>query len=146
MFLRTAYNYDRDLASTESGLDCTDDPGFAQQSFRDECDINTIVTRFGLTGEMPSDFKMPLSGDFTEVVDFQTAQNLIANARQEFMSLPGNLRARFNNDPAQLIGFLDDEANREEAAKLGVLAKKPEVTRDVVTAVDELAAKLVPKP
>ena len=48
-FLRSLYNYDRDAASSESGLAC-DDPTLAQQQFRDEADINTILERFGRTG------------------------------------------------------------------------------------------------
>ena len=37
------------------------------------------------------------------------------------MALPAHLRARFENDPAQLIDFLGDENNRSEAEKLGLL-------------------------
>ena len=34
-FLRTPFNYDRDLASEESGLKC-EDPSLTQQQFKDE--------------------------------------------------------------------------------------------------------------
>ena len=66
VFLRSPYNYDMDEASDLSGLRCEDE-SLAIQSARDETDINTIVRRFGLTGELPGDFDMPQSGDFTNV-------------------------------------------------------------------------------
>ena len=42
---------DMDEASVEAGLECKDD-SLAVQSQRDEADINTIVRRFGLSGEL----------------------------------------------------------------------------------------------
>lgn len=145
MFLRTFGNYDGDLASFESGLDKFEDDR-AQQSFKDETDINTIVRRFGLTGEIPSNFRPPLEGDFAEVLDFQSALNAVKDAQASFMSLPGEVRARFGNSPQALMSFLADGKNVDEARKLGLVQAKPEVTRDVVQAVDELAAKLVKQP
>jgi phage internal scaffolding protein len=88
---------------------------------------------------------MPLTGDFVDVPDFQTALNLVISAQDEFMKVPADVRARFNNDPGELMAFLEDDKNRDEAIKLGLVNAPPEKTRDVVQAVDELAAKLVPK-
>ena len=51
--------------------------------------------------------------------------NAVLAAQDEFMELPAQLRARFNNDPALLIDFLEKEENREEAIKLGLVASKP---------------------
>lgn len=145
MDFRTGFNYDRDQASVQSGLACPEEEGRTQQAHKDDADINVIVRRFGLTGELPENFRMPVSGDFTGVSDFQTAMQMVVAAQEAFMELPGEMRARFNNDPQQLMSFLEDGKNREEAEKLGLVQKKPEVTRDVVQAVDELAAKLTQK-
>lgn len=61
--------------------------------------------------------------------DFQEAQNLIAGARSMFNELPASMRERFDNQPAQLLAFLEKEENREEAIKLGLLnAKAPVAT------------------
>lgn len=119
-FLRTAFNYDTMAASDESALTCSDE-SLTIQSAKDEADINTIVRRFGLTGELPSDLKMPQSGDFTGVPDFHAAMNLITKTQEEFLRIPADVRARFNNDPQRLMAFLDDESNRDEARKLGFL-------------------------
>ena len=143
MFLRAQFNYDVDKASDEAGLFCPPEESKTQQQFADEVDINTIVRRFGLTGELPENPRMPVSGDFTAVVDFQTAMQMVVKAEEAFMEFPGELRARFANDPQRMIEFLSDDRNREEAVKLGLVSKPAEVPRDAVKAIDELAAKLV---
>jgi len=122
MFVRSLFNYDRDAVSVDSGLVCEDE-SLALQSAKDESDINTIVRKFGLTGELPNDLKMPQSGDFTDVPDFHTAMNLVRSAQEEFLRVPADVRARFSNDPQKLMSFLEDESNRDEARKLGFLAE-----------------------
>jgi len=119
-FLRTPYNYDVDLASDECALTC-EDPSLTQQHQKQDADINTIVARFGLTGELPFADRQPRYGDFTAVTDYHSAMNAVAEAKEDFMSLPADLRARFNNDPAALIDFLAVDANRDEAIKLGLV-------------------------
>jgi phage internal scaffolding protein len=123
-FLRTPYNYDVDKVSDETGLACAD-PSLAQQNFKDECDINHIVKQFGLTGELPGKPLSPQYGDFTGVLDYHSAVNAVLAAQDEFMELPAQMRARFDNDPANLIDFLSNEENREEAIKLGLVAAMP---------------------
>jgi len=119
-FLRTAFNYDRDAASNESGLSCEDE-SLALQSAEEESNINTIVRRFGLTGQLPGQVAMPRYGDFTNIPDFHTAMNLIRHTQDEFMRIPAEIRARFANDPQRLMEFLEDEGNRDEAVKLGLV-------------------------
>ena len=123
-FLRTPYNYDPDAASNESGLHC-EDASLAQQHFKDECDINNILRQFNLTGLLPESPLSPRYGDFTGIGDYHTALNQVIAAEDEFMSLPATLRARFENDPAQLIEFLDKPENFDEAISLGLVNKKP---------------------
>lgn len=144
MFLRSAYNYDTEKVSLETGLECTGE-SVTQQQFKDDCDINVIVERFGLTGELPENVRVPQSGDFTGVTDYLSAMIAIKNAQSGFMELPADLRRRFENDPQRLLMFMEDPKNREEAIALGLVNKAPEVTRDVVTAIDELASKMVVK-
>lgn len=127
-FVRNPFNYDIDEASHSSGLTCPEQ-SLAQQDMKDECDINTIVRRFGLTGELPSNPIPPRYGDFTSVTDYHTAMNAVRDAMEGFMALPAELRARFANDPANLIAFLDDDGNREEATRLGLI---PETLANVV--------------
>lgn len=141
-FVRSAYNYDAMAVSDETALKDFD-AGFTQQSFREECDINEIVRRFGLIGELPDGISMPQSGDFTGVTDFHTAMEVVVKAQEAFMRLPADVRYRFANDPQRVLEFLADAGNRDEAVKLGIVSKPPEVLRDAVAAIDDLAGKLV---
>lgn len=122
IFLRTPYNYDRDAASNESGLAC-EEPSLAQQHFKDECDINNILRQFNITGLLPEQPLSPRYGDFTGIGDYHTALNRVIAAQDEFDSLPAQIRAKFDNDPANLIEFLNDDANRPEAEELGLVNK-----------------------
>ena len=119
-FLRTPYNYDTNAASDESGLAC-EEPTLAQQQYKDESDINNILRQFNITGQLPVALS-PRYGDFTGISDYKTALDRVIAADEEFLALPAELRARFDNEPANLIEFLDNESNRAEAEKLGLVA------------------------
>lgn len=101
------------------------DESRTQGEFAEECDINRIMARYTRTGVLPSTRSGGTYGDFTGVTDFLDAQNRVLNAQREFDALPSNIRERFRNSPAVLIEFLQDESNRPEAEKLGLVNKKP---------------------
>lgn len=117
---RQSLDYDTNKASDESGISCPE-PTLAQQQYAEESDINYIANRFGLTGEMPQVSSLPTYGDFTGIYDFQSAQNAVIQARNQFMTLPAKVRARFDNDPQKLLAFLDDEDNRDLAVAMGLV-------------------------
>lgn len=123
IFIRSANNYDTDEVSNETGLRC-EDLSLTQQHQKDEADINTIVKRFGLTGQLPTNVRVPTYGDFTGVSDFQTAMNAVNMAEASFMTMPADVRARFENDPAKFVDFCSDPSNADEMIKLGLAVKK----------------------
>ena len=92
-----------------------------KQSFKDECDINRIMARYQATGLL--DFTQKREARYADVsgLDYQEAANLVAGAQSMFNDLPSTLRERFSNDPAQLLAFLDDQANLQEAIALGLV-------------------------
>ena len=93
------------------------------QEFAAECDINTIVARAGVGLVQLSRPAGPLFTDISEVPDnYQECVDLLIAADEQFSSLPSKLRERFGNDPGQLLAFLGNESNREEAIQLGLLA------------------------
>lgn len=126
LFLRSSFNYDREAVSNETALSCLDESK-AIQSAEEESNINTIVRRFGISGELPGGVDMPQSGDFTNIPDFHTAMNLVRQAQEEFVRVPAEIRARFNNDPGRFMSFFDDPANYDEALKLGLVNARPPV-------------------
>ena len=123
MFIRNPYNYDTNLASEESALYC-EDPSRTKQSFKEECDINTILKRFNITGQVPVGPLQPQYGDFSGVIDYQTALNAVIAAQDSFNALPATLRNRFANDPAAFVDFCSDESNRQEMIRLGLVIEK----------------------
>lgn len=124
MFFRSGFNYDVDAASNEAGLFC-DDESLAIQSAKEESDINNIVRKFGLTGQLPDQVSMPKSGDFSNIPDFHTAMNLVRKSQEAFLTVPAEVRARFGNDPQAFMHFVEDDRNRDEAKRLGLLKDVP---------------------
>lgn len=100
-----------DLTASEN-----DGVSIVQQQFGDEVDINTIVRRFGLTGARAMDV-MGVYGDFTGILDYESAVKRIEGAQERFATLPPEVRERFGNDPGKLID-LATALSEEEFAKL----------------------------
>jgi len=118
-FVRSAFNYDMDSASKESGLFCSD-VSLTQQQFAAETDINNIVDTFMKTGHLPDPVSMPQYVDYEGVFDFQTAMNVVRQADENFMRMDAKVRARFHNSPQEFLEFFSDPANRDEAVRLGL--------------------------
>jgi phage internal scaffolding protein len=140
VFLRTPYNYDKDAASNESGLHC-EDASLAQQHYKEECDINTILQKFNISGLMPQSTLSPRYGDFTGIGDYHTALNRVIAVQDEFDGLPAQIRARFDNDPSKLIEFLENSENRPEAEELGLVEKAAAEVVEAAKTTPEKAAE-----
>lgn len=106
-----------------------DEPSLTQQHFKDEADINNIMARYQKTGVLVDPLtqttRKPMFDDFSELGDFRDHQQAVIDAQEMFMELPSRLRARFANDPAELLQWLSDPANKEEAIELGLFSKPP---------------------
>jgi len=100
------------------------DPSMTQQQYKDECDINHIMSRYMQTGELPRT-KLGVYGDFSDMPDYQTALNTVLQAQDAFASLPAQIRQRFGNDPGALLEFLHDPSNKGEAIELGLVNPTP---------------------
>lgn len=112
----------------------------AQQQFAKDADINVIMSRYQKSGVLVDPVKIgnrrAIFGDFSDVQDFHTARNQVLQAEAEFMSLPARVRAKFDNDPAQLLAFVADDANYDEALKLGLVEKRADVVQETETNID----------
>lgn len=99
-------------------------PTRTRGSFKNDCDINVVVNRFQKNGIIDHIARGQGSyGDFSTVEDYQSSLNRVMAARDSFEALPSKIRSRFYNDPAELIGFLENPANLQEAIELGLVAK-----------------------
>lgn len=126
-FVRSPYNYDMNLAGDDSGLKC-EDGSLAQQHMADETDINKLVERFVVTGEIPQLNMPPLQGDFTNIPTYQEALNLMRQAESSFMQLPAKIRSQFENDPGKFVDFASDDNNREKLREWGLLSPEANAT------------------
>lgn len=104
----------------DSDLVCPED-SLTQQSFKDDADINVMLERFRVTGQMPQGLHLPSYGDFNGISDYRSAVEAIRVADNAFMDLPANIRQRFDNDPQKYLEFFADEKNRPEAERLGLV-------------------------
>lgn len=92
----------------------------AQQQFKDDCDINSIMRKFQKTGAIDHVAKhQPVYGVATPM-DYHEAMNTITAAQSMFADLPSSLRRRFNGDPAELLEFVQNPDNADEAKELGL--------------------------
>ena len=120
MRVKNPVTYDRDKNSDSAKLVFVG-ASRTKQSFRDECDINNILRKFNVTGQLPIGSVQPEYGDFSGVTDYQSALNAVMAAQDSFLQLPAKVRSKFNNDPALFVDFASDEANKDEMKALGLL-------------------------
>lgn len=113
--------------------DSSGSPSLTQQSFAQEADINYIIGKYNLgqflaNPDMLSyrDSVLASAWDVSgAVTSYQDCLNKIIGARNVFAELPADIRARFNNDPQEMIAWLQDAGNAEEAVALGIVSTAP---------------------
>lgn len=105
--------------STVPGIIFTE-PSMTKQSYKEEADINNIVNQYHRTGLLPQGTRQPMFGDFSSGDDFAESLIRIQEAQADFDALPSAIRTEFGNDPAQLLSFMQDPENLEEAIEMGL--------------------------
>lgn len=103
-----------------------DEADMTQQSDADETDINLIVKKFGVTGQVNGVLQPALYGDFTSVGNYRDALDMVRAADEAFLELPAKVREDFDNDPAKFMDFAQDEKNFDKLREYG-LAKPKEI-------------------
>lgn len=104
-------------------VDFTGTQSRTKSEFKDECNINNIVKQCIKTGVMPSGTREPMFEDFSNVGSYNDAVAQVAEANSTFEGLPSEIREKFDHSVQNLIDFIGDEANTEEAQELGLIAK-----------------------
>lgn len=99
-----------------------EEPSKTDPSWKDECDANNIMANYIKTGQIRHLAKAQgLYADVSEIPDLGTALDQVTKAQFAFDSLPSDLRSRFGNSPISFIQFLQDDKNKDEAIKLGII-------------------------
>lgn len=130
--------------SLDVGLLC-EDPSLTKQSEAASCDINKIMAKYERSGILQHvNANEAFYADVSNVPDYQAALEVVRKADDLFMSLPADIRARFDNDPAEYLKFVGDPANKELMGKLGMLnveaPKDPTLAEQVVEALKTVGA------
>lgn len=115
------------MTRRDHAIYCTDDEDRTKQSFRDECDMNRIVSRINKTGFIPleaqASLRRQIYGDFSAVPQsLEQAYAVVQRADAAFARLPAALRERFGG-PSGLLAFVEDPQNLKEAQDLGLVVK-----------------------
>lgn len=117
-------------------IDCSRDIPLAKQEFKDDCDINVIISRCLKSGlPLPSVVSRPLFADVSEVGSYADCVRRVKAAENAFMNLPASIRSEFGNEPSVLIAFLADPRNRPRAIELGLVDPPKAVPVPAVPAV-----------
>lgn len=104
-------------------------PSMTQQQFKDEADINYIVSMYDSSGVMPTFHgdgqpAQPVFGDFASLPDnAQEMYNRMIEAKNNFDNLPLEVRKLFNYDPAAFLDFVDNPENLDELVAMGLATK-----------------------
>ena len=103
-------------------------PSNVQQCDKDSTDINKIISRYGeqcVCQACAANARQPISEDVAALssVDFNTMMQKIASLNNQFNELPADVRKKFGHNPANMLEFMQNPANQEEAAKLGLISK-----------------------
>lgn len=100
-------------------------PSLTVQADADDCDINNIMDKYVRYGTLPNvETREPIYADATTLpCDYLEALTIVNNAQDAFNSLPSNVRKEFNNNPSELLEFINDSNNYEKAIELGLIPK-----------------------
>lgn len=92
-----------------------------EQSHKNQCDINRILDDYRRTGLI--NHAKNNEGRYDDVTgyDFQKAMETVANVKSMFEGLPAEMRKEFGNDAVRFLDFVQNPANEQKMAKMGIL-------------------------
>ena len=100
------------------------EPTMTIQSEKDNCDINVIMNRYATScTPLPyrSDGLQPVYADVSELGDYMENFQCCKQAEEMFNALPSALRKELDNNPANLLAFIQNEKNKERCYEYGLL-------------------------
>lgn len=92
-----------------------------QQQFKNSVNINTIMAKAKKTGVLPVRTNQPYFGDFSIVTNYKEMLDKVLAIDELFMQLPSKVRNKFANNPEEILTFLQDPKNEDEAREIGLL-------------------------
>lgn len=99
--------------------------GKTKQSELGQADINLIVAKYDKTGIIPVSKRQAFYADVSTIGDYRSVMERVQEAAEFFMQQPADLRAEFENDPAQFLDFVSS-ASPDELREKGLLEAEGE--------------------
>ena len=96
-----------------------DRPTMTEQDHHEETDIGEMIARMARGIQPAMNTNPPIYGDFTDFGDYRDMIERKREADEAFLTIPHDVRSKFDNNPAKLYEFLANPANVDEAKKLG---------------------------
>lgn len=102
------------------------------QNFKEETDVNMILAKYKVTrnlavlglGADGQPLGNPKYGDdYADIGTYQECLEVVTQAEEQFMQLPGSIRKEFGNTPEGMLKWLQDPANYERGVELGFFEK-----------------------
>ena len=116
-----------------------------QQHFKEECDVINIIKKHDRNGIIEHVQRgQARYGDFSEVHDYREALDLVRDAQDEFMTIPSDIRKKFDNDPGKFYEFVSNPDNKEELIEMGFI--DPKTSTELSSAVDKSSSAAVEPP
>jgi len=117
-------------------------PSRTQMQYKDQVNVNNIMKKFKKTGSITHlrNAKEGVYADLTQITDYAESLMQIKKADEAFLSIPSEIRNKFQNNPANLISYLKDPKNTEEAIKHGLLVKRENEQNQTQTKPNENAS------
>lgn len=105
-------------------------PSMTQQNMKEECDINSIMSKFQKTGAINHANNRAPEYGFATSNDFRESMEIVTNAQEMFNELPSSIRKRFANSPEEFLDFVQNPQNASEMASLGLIQETPSETQE----------------
>lgn len=116
-----------------------------QQQFKDSCDINIIMSKVQAGQELPEPSAFMSYEDVSNVPDLMTSKNLIIKAMNNFLTMPIEVRKRYEHNPELFINALVDPEEKEFLTKHGIFEAPKEVPVDYQKQMAENIEKMANK-
>lgn len=123
----SSFFVEKDPSTEGFNLDCSNLPSLTRQEFAEECDINSLMSKYEKTGILPTNVNTgePRYLDVSDVPDLQTTLSMLSDATTAFMALPALVRREFDNDAVKFVSFAQDPENLPQLRTWGLAPPEP---------------------
>lgn len=127
-----ATNLDAKKRSDDNGIAIDISETRTDQSFLKDCEMSFIMAKFSKTGVV--DHLNRYQGDysdFSDAHDYHEALNAVIAADEMFMSLPADVRIKFDNNPGRFLDFVDNPDNMSEMVEMGLVVPREAPVKEI---------------